>query len=378
MNRTVLLATLLVITSASAALAQAAAPGGAPALPPRPSESALGAHDLEWIRSANDFDQSCLGAAAIDAEIAARVRAYDRETPIVTFEVPINSEGLRGPERATYVAHNAALGGLDISAPGGPLARDAYFWRYGNFHIAVSGDGYHDQLNVHAVARALEILRYRYPLAYERLLEQPRRFSPDPLRPGTPYRNRNAEVLFSFDESPDAIASSVVAIGPGAQRGGDTEYGNVALISIDPGTIQGSSADVGSGALYGRGAAESYARYLREGLVETLVHEMLHTYIDYRYAHDAVYAELYRYRYDLAVPDTTRTAMEEAIVASTSLHYFLREGGLQADVPFFYRGILEGNILEVDIHTRNQFAQLIRPNVITAWYKDRFRLPVLD
>lgn len=347
-------------------------------LPSDPGEQALQAHDLAWIRTGMDFDQDGMTAEQIDEEISRRIRTYDRETSIATFEVPINSRRLSAPVRQRYATFLAADSvSSNLTNAGQPLDREAYFWKYGSYAIAAPGDTYRDQLNVYAVARALEILRVRYPIAYDRLFLSVREFPADSPTIGV-YKNRYRLVLFSFDESPLEIAAGATAFANLTTKtpGSDIQYSaNTAIVSIDNTTIQGFTPDTGSQPIYRREAEENYVRYLREGLAETLVHEMLHRYVDYRYTYDPVYNEIRKSR-DHG-DQTLAFGIEEAIVTSTSFDYFLRQGGLQADLAFFYRGKLEVNVTQSGSELE-RYAILINPGLpATSLYKERLRLPVL-
>lgn len=342
-------------------------------VPASPGAQALQNHDLRWITTGNDFDQSALDSIAIDAEIGRRLRAYDAATPIVTYDVPINSGRLSRPTHQKYVEFDPRIGTLAVSNSGRPLDREAYFWRYGDVHIAVPGDTHRDQLNVYAVARALEILRYRYPDAYQRLFVDVRGFPADSPT-FEKHRRRFSTLLFSFDESPTYVAAGATGLGAIATPAGSTiaASSNIAVVSIDNTTIQGSSPN-GSQPIYQRSADENYVRYLREGLVESLVHEMLHRYVDHRSSFDAVYNELHRYR------NGGIFEVEEAIVASTSLGYFSRAGGLQSDISYYYNDTLRSNIRTMMSRTlAERFARLVNPGLTGSGYMQRLRLPVLN
>jgi hypothetical protein len=310
------------------------------ALPTPPNTEALKKHDLKWIKSGNDFDQSKFATAeAIDKEIENRIRTYDRETAIVTFDVPINYSRLSYSKYQSYVDFKPDIGNLDIARNAGALNKNAHFWRYGDIDIAVPGDTYKDQMNVYAIARAVELLKYRYPKAYQKLFVETRNFQTDTLNYAK-WRNRYSVLLFSFDESPSDIAGGLTANGTevnGTMKvvEGINEYSNISIVSIDHTNIQGGQ-NSGSRPVYNLSSDENYIRYLREGLVETLVHEMLHRYLDYMNSYKEIFNKLYNARYNANHPLDLRLAGEEAIATTTSLHYFLREGGLQSYLHFYY------------------------------------------
>jgi hypothetical protein len=349
-------------------------------IPPAPSIAVLQARDLRWITTANDFDQTSLSTDAIDQEIARRLRAYDRETAIATFEVPINRKHLvapKGPQR--YTAFDGRLAALTAPATVAAFNQDAYFWSYRGHHIAVSGDTHRDQLNVYAVSRALEVLRVRYPEAYRRLFLDVRTFQPEPAQKIT-YNNRYSTLLFSFDRRSDFVLGGT-AFGTAcpAAPSGVQLCSNISVVSLNPVAISGSIEGAGSQPIYRRSADESYMRYLREGVVETLVHEMLHRYVDYRFTHDPAYAELRRIR---TVSDPIlNLELEEAFVTATSIGYFLREGGLQGFIPFYYRGTFDinlENLLRTNKAELDRVIALFNPNPTSRVYTQLLRLPILN
>lgn len=372
------------------------------ALPVEPNATELQKQDLKWINSSNSFDQSNLDSAAIDREIEKRIKAYDRETAIVTFDVPINSKRLTKPKFQHYVEFNPQINELWAAKNGNALDKKAYFWRYGDIDIAVPDDTYKDQLNVYAVARAIEILKYRYPKAYNKLFVEIRNFSSDSVNFGI-CKNRFPVLLFSFDESPLLVASGATAWAGDARYKCDGDYSNVSVVSIDNINIQGIS-DSGSKPIYNAlTSEENYIRYLREGLVETMVHEMLHRYIDYRRSHEQSFNALFDARSkipgsvvctglpsniqcsgfanSLYSPFSNLTISgEEAIIITTSLHYFAREGGIQSNLLFYYRGTLDTNITTLNNSSLVKgYAELIDPSGnVNTLYKDRLRLKILD
>lgn len=316
-------------------------------LPPAPGVAALGKRDLAWIKTGNDFNQSRFATAEeIDKEIEKRIRAYDRKTAIVTFDVPFNTRRLVKPvNKKTYNDFDNTVGAINSNLSN----LNAYFWRYGDIDIAVPGDTYQDQLNVYGVIRALEILRYRYPQAYQKLFVGTRAFASQAPTPGM-FVNRFKTVLIAFHTSTAAdIAEGGQAVGANEDMSGPYgKYSNLAVISIHATKILGA-ATTGSSVLYKKTANENYIRYLREGLVETLVHEMLHRYIDTRTNVDALETLIFKAR-PLAggTARQLNSQWEEIFITNTSLTYFIREGGLQPSVPNHYRSIIEGNIAELE------------------------------
>lgn len=350
------------------------------ALPAAPTERQLKDRNLRWIKTGNDFDQGIYrNAEEIDKEIEKRIKAYDRETAIVTFDVPINYSRLLYEKYQKYTEFNPDIGNLNLSGSGQPLDKKAHFWRYGNIYIAVEGDSYKDQLNVYSIARAVEILKYRYPEAYQKLFIEVGNFKGKNLSYAR-WKNKYAVLLFSFDESPSHIAGGITANGKKANNtyfdnNGIGEYSNVSVVSIDSVNIEGKN-DSGSKPIYRSGAEENYMRYLREGLVETLVHEMIHRYIDYMNSYDESFNKIFNLRYDENYPLDSRISGEEVIVTTTSLHYFQKKGGLQSSIPFYYGMDMMVSLekLKQSSSLTNAYLQITDPQNNFSIYKDRLSL----
>ncbi|MDO1444606.1 hypothetical protein Q0590_00005 [Rhodocytophaga aerolata] len=164
-----------------------------------------------------------------------------------------------------------------------PAAHDQfYFWAYRDIDIAVLTDDDSGQYYVYSIARAIEILRCRYPKAYQKLFMESRVFSTQAPKPGT-FINRYSKILISFNNNTKAsIAESGTVLGTNEDPSGAFgKYSNLAVISFHQANLLGST-NQGSKVLYDKSPDENYIRYLREGIVETLLHEMLHRYIETR------------------------------------------------------------------------------------------------
>ncbi len=308
-----------------------------------PTQEDLGKHDLSWIKTCNRFDQSRINADAIDAEIENIIKKYDLETSIVTFDVPINMKRLVKPDgKKLFSAFDPAYR-LD-KLRDQPLNEEVYFWKYRDIDIAVGGDAYLDQYLVYSTARALEILRCRYPKAYQKLFVESRSFPQQAPTLGS-FVNRFNRILISFQNVTKApvAESGTVLVANEDLSGPYGKYSNLAVVSFHQDNLLGKTA-FGSSVLYNKSADENFIRYLKEGIVETLVHEMLHRFIETRRKVDEL-ATIVTDARDESL--SLNLLWDEIFINNTSLHFFLREGGVQPPILLYYKGVLDGNIAAV-------------------------------
>jgi hypothetical protein len=166
-----------------------------------------------------------------------------------------------------------------------------------------------------------------------------------PTLDGFGWKNRLRSFVISFDTSPLYIAAGLTVLDavPTLDMQTDLDtYSNAAAVSIDRETILGASDTVGSRPIYDRPSDdENFLRYMREGVVETLVHEFLHLRVDRLNSVDADMLALYNRRGD---PNACASfELEETLVAATSLLYFREAGGLSDTYLDYYDVVLEAN-----------------------------------
>jgi hypothetical protein len=334
-------------------------------LPLKPAQAELNKNNLKWVKSKNDFDQTKFATADdIDKEIEKIIKSYDKSSEIVNFEVPINSQLLEFKGKKKYSEHIPTLKGYNDKF---------YFWRYADIDIAVSGNEFNDQLNVYYLARAIEILKNRYPKAYQKLFVEVRSFPVEPSVFGS-SKHRFANLVFSFNKDPSYIASGKTH----RETFNNQPSNNISLVSFHKKNIQGNER-YGSKQIYKSVPDDNYMRYLREGLIESMVHEMIHRYVDYQQSHDKIFNTMYNFRNSGS--DENQSA-EEAIVASTTLNYFSETGGLQPNIDTYYRNILKNNIEVLEkrenISLLSTYQNLLDPQNRSTDNSERLRLSILD
>ncbi|MCY1069790.1 hypothetical protein OV090_33930 [Nannocystis sp. RBIL2] len=225
------------------------------------------------------------------------------------------------------------------------LDGERHVYRYGeSIYVMTEQDEARDQLEVFFTVRALELLRVDHPATYQALLVDTAEFPAESPIDGLGWKNRRRSVVISFDTTPLYIAAGITVLdaAPTQDQGLDL-YSNVPAISIDRETILGSSDQIGSRPIYQKpGDDENFLRYMREGVAETLVHELLHRYVDRLNSVDAAMNDLYFRRGDMQA--CARFELEEALVAAASLLHFRAAGGVGQTYLDYYDVVLDANL----------------------------------
>lgn len=225
-----------------------------------------------------------------------------------------------------------------------------HIWRLGErVYVMTQADGPAEQLEVYFAVRALELMRTEHPETWDIIFTETAEIPAQDTVYDYPWKNRLRSVVISFDTSPLYIAAGLTILDAAPIINAQTtyqEYSNVAAISIDRETIRGESDSVGSKPIYGQPEPDAnFLRYLREGLVETLVHELLHTRIDRLNSVDLDMNELWGRR---GVNDAcAKWELEEALVAATSLLHFRNRGDVGDGYLDYYDVVLDQNLAVV-------------------------------
>lgn len=347
-----------------------------------PTTAELQKHDLTWLKSGNDFDQKKFTEAQAETEIAYLIeKSRAVNTPIKDIEVSFNEAkldylGYIHPNDTNLFAGNPVKSNNSNS-----INKNLHVYRYGSFFVSSETDTEADQQNVYYTVRAINILRYRYPKAYAKLFVETGSHPTDAPR-GLGLSNSYKAHWIAFNKTPDDIAASYASFvqeGAFPKSGGPTinRYRNVSVTNIHSGNIMGDAATQGSKVIYQNlDAAENYRPYMRDGLVETLVHEMLHRYIDHSYVVDERIKTIRLNR-----QGESFNLAEECAVMNTSLSYFMREGGLSDVVPAYYLSrIFNSNIKILESkNLLNSYAEVFSGSAAPSNnYREAFRLSVLD
>jgi hypothetical protein len=290
----------------------------------------LAKHDLQWVScelltcGADDLPQP--GVLCDEFSLAG---------------VPLEYLGHIHPNDSGAFTTGDVIGPTNIAWLDAPR----HTYRYGDaVYVMTEQDGAADQLEVFFTVRALEILRTDHPAAYQKLVVDVAEFPAEQPLDGLTWKNRVRSVVISFDTSPLYIAAGITVLDAAPTKDKNLDqYSNVAAISIDRETIRGASDEVGSRPIYQKpGDDENFLRYMREGIAETLVHELLHRHVDRLNSVDAAMNDLYFRRGDMAA--CARFELEEALVAAASLLHFRKAGGIGETYLDYYDVVLDANL----------------------------------
>ena len=300
---------------------------------PEVAADALAQHDLLWIECE-------LRSCGVDEQPGPG------ETSLLCDEFTLDGVPL---EYLGYLHPNAtgAFTTDDVITPSNIawLDGERHVYRYGgSIYVMTEQDEARDQLEVFFTVRALELLRVDHPATYQALLVDTAEYPAEAPIDGLGWKNRTRSVVISFDTTPLYIAAGITVLdaAPTLDQGLDL-YSNVPAISIDRETILGASDQVGSRPIYDKpGDDENFLRYMREGVAETLVHELLHRYVDRLNSVDAAMNDLYFRRGDMQA--CARFELEEALVAAASLLHFRAAGGVGETYLDYYDVVLDANL----------------------------------
>jgi hypothetical protein len=293
-------------------------------------------HDLSWITTRNDFPQIKEDNVAIEMRLRNLITS---QSTIYELELPINQK------RLSYLGYISAEKLEEFSALRSHiksrdyLTKKAHYYVYDGIYISVPGDSRNDQQNVFYTIRAINILKYRYPDAFKKLVADARTFPLQGYQVAANatlgWLNSTPFLLISYNETPQFIAASETILSDvGIISGTKIQtFRNLSCISIHNTTINGTDEKRGSRLIYNLAeASNNYTHYMRDGLIETLVHELLHRNIDYLNSVDRQSGLIFnwdgRKPADSPKFNPDQFDLEEAVVQNTALSYFRKRGGI--------------------------------------------------
>ncbi len=301
---------------------------------PRVDVDALAKHDLAWVGC--EFTACGPEDSPMPGDPSLLCEAF------VAADAPLEYLGLVTLNEVGAFTTDDVVSPMNFAW----LDGKRHIYRYDeNILIMTEADGAADQLDVYYTARGLEILRTQHPAVYQALVVDPMALPDGPTLDGFGWKNRLRSFVISFDTSPLYIAAGLTVLdaAPVVDMQTDLDtYSNAAAVSVDRETIRGASDTVGSRPIYDRPSDdENFLRYMREGVVETLVHEFLHLRVDRLNSVDEDMLALYNRRGD---PNACASfELEETLVAATSLLYFREAGGLSDTYLDYYDVVLDAN-----------------------------------
>lgn len=290
------------------------------------------------------IEQQNFSAIEIETKINTSIQTQINNGALVSnMKVPFNEKTLHylgciHPNTLKLFSKNQIT---NQKAP--ELNKKLHVYKYDYFYISTETNDTVSQQNVYYALRAINILKYRYPQAYNRLIKNTM-FGPKPMpSAGFNYLNTNQAIWIGFNKNPGAIASNrlyLILDGYADTHKTIDLYRNIAIVNIDSENILGH-LNLGSKPIYGNSTAnKNRMDYLKEGLVESILHEMLHNYIDYAHSALPEYNALYKMR-----GKTSFNNFEEILVLNTSLSYLYREGGFTNKIKdYYYQNTFDANI----------------------------------
>lgn len=292
----------------------------------------------------NLIKQQFFSEIEIENKIKKQIKTQINNGVLVSeMEVPFNEKTLH---YLGYIHPNALSifsKNLITNQKAPELNKKLHVYNYDNFYISTEENDTISQQNAYFALRAINILKYRYTEAYNRLIKNAM-FGPKSIPSlGFNYLNSNQAIWIAFNKNPSAIASNrlyLILDGYADPNKTIDLYRNIAIINIDSENILGH-LNIGSKPIYkAKTAEENRIKYLKEGLVESIIHEMFHNYIDYAHSALPEYNAIYKMR-----GLNSFNNFEENIVLNTSLSYFNRKGGFTNSIRnYYYPNTFDANV----------------------------------
>ncbi len=322
---------------------------------------------LKWIKTSQDFDQANLSTQEIDRQIA-RVIQKQKSTPVAEIVTPINLKKL-----AYYGYLDFKKTGIVTDSELFTSQPDLYadadgprnIFQYGNLTLLTTYNSYEDQLHVYSIIRSFIILQYKYPEIYEALFlntaldprENPQ-IVKDKSNPGV--YNANPYFVVSIHENPKKASNATTSyfspqhVDPISNSWLADK--NVHVIFFHKETLRNGGVYTGGIPMYPSLAkADAHIRFLRDGLLQTLVHERLHNYVS-NYAPINQMCDFMRNDASLITGNgSTYRYLEEPIITHTVNTLFESYGGMSTEVMQYYQELFDKTQLpELKSNTRYQ------------------------
>lgn len=299
--------------------------------------------DISTLKTLNDFDQKNLTSEQINDKLSEIIK-NSKSNENYFLEIPYNTKSLnyigkKHPKDVLQFSNDAFTSRL------GHINKEVELYTYDGIYISLPTKDAKSILNLFYTVRVLTILKLKYPEAYLRLLKQQQGQNATSYVAQDPYRKtpsfNKCNSIISFDNSPTYIAASTADLVYSSSNGifvdGYGYYENTMnlVTSIDNETIYGNT-EYGSKKVYGyANANENYFHYMRDGLLETIIHEFVHNYISSNTTIDKKAFFINEMRFD-KVDTQFQNDVEEAIVLNTTLSYYMNKGGISSAVIKFY------------------------------------------
>lgn len=212
-----------------------------------------------------------------------------------------------------------------------------------------------DQLLIHGCLRALQILKLRYAPLYNDLiaprgvlsaaeLKAKRKQDKESASAGAPWINVRSRFIFVVNNKGAESAQSIYLLGKSkkvelGEKRKVSVYHNSVVVTLNIAHL----SHRGSAVVYkGMSQRDAFLHFIRDGLIETIVHESLHCFISENKHLNSKLQTIRAFQSAKKGGFGRRgKSVEEAIVCNSSLRYFeaaaRRETGLHPHVFRFYR-----------------------------------------
>tara|TARA_R110000868_G_scaffold274520_1_gene533940 strand:+ start:2131 stop:3222 length:1092 start_codon:yes stop_codon:yes gene_type:complete len=344
----------------------------------QPSSSEV-VESLKSIKSQNDFAQKSLSNEEIDSVISGLISLQVRnKIKNGKIEIPFNHKKIKylgfihpneiGLFKANPINKEKHTEELDTTL---------YIYKYGDFYISTESHSKKSLLNVYHTLRGINITKTRYPEIFEKLFINTMSFATE--KPAyADWVNSNKAFWIAFNENPNYLATNnTIFLGEGYFANSKVgKYRNVSLVNIDSENILGESKTLGSRPMYNLETNDdNHLAYLKDGLIESICHEMLHNYIDLAYTYDEVINNI---RSNRTKPNFKYA--EENAILNTSLPYFKNKGGLDDNViQYYYKNTFDVNIKTLkDSNLLNDYATIFSDEFEGKEWEDIFKLMIFE
>lgn len=335
-----------------------------------------GLKDLKSIKSQNDFSQSKFTVEEIDSVIYSFINNHSKDgVKNGKIEIPINNKkieylGFIHPNETGIFKANP-ISKEKANTP--ELDTTLHIYKYGKFYISTESYSKKSTLNVYHVIRAINIIKTRYPELFDKLFLSTMNFSTEKPSFGD-WVNSNKTFWIAFNKNPEYIATNnTIFLGDGYFSNSKIgKYKNVALVNIDSENILGKTTTLGSRPIYKLDTDDAnHLAYLKDGLIESICHEMHHNYIDLAYTYEETINKI---RYNRSKPNFILA--EENAILNTSLSYFRKKGGLNESViKYYYKYTFDYNIEKLkELNLLKDYALIFSHNIENEEWRDVFNL----
>ncbi len=335
---------------------------------------------LSAIHSEGDFNQTGYSLTQVDSIIySGIIEQVDAGMLNEEIQIPYNDTKLKylgfiHPNETNLFDANP-ISKKNNNTP--ELDKQLYIFQYGDFYVSLESKTDESILNLYYTMRAINIIQIRYPEIYQKLFTNSMQFATESPQYGN-WVNSNKAFWIAFNENPHYIASNnTIFLGAGYfQNSQIGKYRNVSLVNIDAENISGKLSTVGSRPLYNQSSdSDNHLKYLKDGLIESICHEMIHNYIDLSYTYDPTVNTIRQNR-----GNSNFIYAEEIAVMNTSLTYFIEKGGLNENlISYYYKHTFNYNIcLLNEANQLDLYGKVFTKNYAPSDWKRVFKLNLFD